>query len=279
MSTPPCAAWKRSPGLHCSGPPPGESRLQGHERGQRGHGEAQTDTAGTPHAVERGSQPHGARTSHCTHPAPSYQGLSAALGALRPPRVHAAPQGIRHRHTTTSPPRAQPGHGLLHPQQPGKVPAAPRLRAPAGSELAEEPPSSREHPGEDEKQHEGQGSRAAGDGSVLCKTRRPGAHPRMNPASPSPALSPPGVTQDKTDPDEPHRALGLRAGRCQGCGQHSPGGGCLGRTGSGRPQDRHLLKAARATGDHCPATLRPPRGRLRQPGPPRRTVTQQLSHG
>lgn len=151
--------------------------------------------------------------------------------------------------TTTSPPRAQPGHKLFHPQQPGKVPAAPSVpgspwapRAP-GRELAEEPPSPREHPG-------GRREAPRRPGITGCRRRIRvawegwGAHPGMSPAPPSPALSPPGLTQGKTDPDEPHRGLSPGARRCQRCGQRGPGGGCLGRTGSGSPQDRHLPRAA-----------------------------------
>ncbi len=59
--------------------------------------------------------------------------------------------------------------------------------------------------------------------------------------SPKPST---GVTQDKANPHELHRGLGLGAGRCQGCRQHSLGGGCLGRVDSGRLQDRHLPRAA-----------------------------------
>lgn len=213
------------------------SWLEGCECGQSGRGEAQTDVAGTPHAMEWGPSTH-------THPTSPYRVLNVSHRAPWLSWVRPAPQGISHRHTTTSPPTAQPGHRPPHSSSTQHPRLALGSVRPQGWSWLRSFPAPESIQGQEEKQQEGQEPQAAGTDPCCLGREGWGAHPRMNPAPPDPALSPPGVTQDKTDPDEPHRGLEPGAGRCQRCGQRSPGGHCLSGMSSGCPQDRHLPRAA-----------------------------------
>lgn len=133
-----------------------------------------------------------------THTASPCRVMNVSPAACWLPRVHQAPQGISHLQATTSPPRTQSGHRPLHPSRTQH----PRLSLgsvrPQGWSWRRSLPAPEIIQGQDKKHQEGQGSQDAGTDPCCLGREGWGARPRMNPAPPSPALSPPRVTQDQT---------------------------------------------------------------------------------
>lgn len=180
-------------------------------------------------------------------------------------------QGISNPHTTMFLSRAQPGHRSLQPQQlersqQHQVPhVLPGLSIPAGMELAEEQPNSREHPGGRKEAAKGQGTHRIIPGHApLCPQAQHCFH-----------LG-------------PHEAHLTQTSHTRDLGWEPEGASTAGSMAERTlpRQDRLWVPAGqapaesiRAAGDQSSARQCPPRGRWRQPGPTRQTVTQQLSQG
>lgn len=146
------------------------------------------------YGVERGSQPHRARTLHHAHPAPPYQGLSVSPGGSS--ATPGAPGTAGHQLPPPIPqgPSLDTGCSICSSrgrsrQHPASQ-ALPGLRVPRGGSWLRSLPAPESIQGEDKKHQEGQGSQAAGDGSVLRGKRRLGSSSWDEPCSPKPSTVP-----------------------------------------------------------------------------------------